>query len=279
MANTLTILHPQWRDEWDPTNYPFGDWATLTNQEGAFIQEGTFLDASLYPVDGGPKLRLSKVVVADQTIQIFIGDPSNDELASGILDLLNPTDDIELTDKYDRAAGILVSTVERLLVFQTWSLGTHEFSFEQTGFLSYVSLPTYSDCFKGFLLEDGSVVSGDIWILGEGGVVLSHDTLDRPDACPPGEEESLSEHRIRVDIIGDPLSLQRLCGDDPKTPKFLQTMTFRRGCDSIVSTPDENGEIKITSGRSDGTPTILRIRNVDGKLLIEAAGGTLEGSS
>jgi hypothetical protein len=275
MATTLRILHPQWRDEFESTPYPFGDWATLRNDGETFIPEGTFLDASLYPADSGIQLRISQIIVSNQTITIHIGDETSDSIATGVLDVLEEVNEIRLGDAFGRPAGILVSTAEKLLIFQTWPLGTHAFSFPQTGFSSAVHLPVSSNYFRGFILDDGSIVAGDIWLVGEGGIILSYGASPQSGACEPGSDALPDEQSIKVHITGDPLSDKNLCDSSFVSPNLLKTLTFRRGCDSVITTPDDTGDIKITAGLASGESTVLRINTIGGKLVIEAAGSQI----
>jgi hypothetical protein len=280
MAATQRILHPQWRDEYEPTTYPFGDWATLRNDAGVFIPEGAFLDASFYIVGGGSRIRLSKVIVADQVVDFYIGDDSTDELCHGQILIAEGADNVIFNDSYGRPAGIAVSTSERLLSFQTWTIGTHQFTFEQTGFVAGVSIPIPNTRFRGFILDDGSVVTGDIWLVGDDGIVLSHEEISEEDDnnCMSSTAPSQAGHYIRVDVVGDPLFLQRFCAGSPPTPRLLKTITFQRGTERLVVTPDAQGEIKLLVGRPNAESTILRIKPVNGSLRIETVGTLLQGS-
>jgi hypothetical protein len=274
---TQRILHPAWRDELEPVPYPFGDWATLSNAAGVFLQEGTFLDATIYLIGAGPRLRLASADVTQQSIKLWLGDDTNPRLGYGIIDLLGTVDDIALFDTAGRPAGLLISTLDRLAIFQTWPLGTHVFTYAQTGFAADVCLPLSNSAFRGFLLEDGSVVAGDIWLVGDDGIVLSA-TRDEPvSGCDPTPQVV---NRIRVDVVGDPLSRRRLCASANApfdTPRFLRSITFKRGLESIVCVADAFGDIKLTAGRVGGLSTILRIRNVDGNLQIAAVGEPVQG--
>jgi hypothetical protein len=265
----------------ETTPYPFGDWATLTNDEGTFLPEGTFLDASFYIVGAGPRCRLSKIVVADQLVSFYIGDESNAELAVGELSLVDSVAEISFVDAFGRPAGIMISSVERLLSFQTWTLGTHTFTFAQTGFTPTVCLPVPNTRFRGFILDDGSVFTGDIWLVGDDGIVLNHEEItDEADSnCMNDAAPQVAGHYIRVDVVGDPLFRQRLCANVSATPKFLKTITFKRGMQQVVVGPDSTGEIKLLAGRVNAESTILRIRPQNGTIRIETVGSALEGNN
>ena len=150
---TTRILYPAWREYNGPTNYPFVDTATLRNDSGIFIPEGAILDAVLYPVGGGSLLRLSKVVVTQQSVTVYVGDETNDELCSGELQFDNANDELRLQDAYGRPAGLLVSEVNQLLTFLAWPPGTHAFTYAQAGFTLDVCIPAAEPAVRGFLLR------------------------------------------------------------------------------------------------------------------------------
>lgn len=278
MTAGLTILHPAWRDEFEATTYPFGDWATLANESGVFIPQGTFLDAAIYPVGGGHRMRLSQVMVDQQTTTIYVGNESNENICSGVIDLLNPTDELRLVDKYNRPAGLFVSTVERLAIFQTWPVGLHKFTFAQTGFCPFVCIPIVENHLLGFELEDGSIVSGDVWLVGGDGVVLTYEEKENArNDCEIQDLVDPLDSRIKVNIVGDPLFRQRLCSNNNTTPRFLKKLTFKVGCTANVLTPNEHGRVRVSTGRPDAEPTILRVHGSGNTLKIGAIGESLNG--
>ncbi len=277
-AAGLTILHPAWRDEFEATPYPFGDWATLTSSSGVFIPEGTFLDAAIYPAGGGSKLRLSKVVISQHTITIYVGNETNEELCSGSMELLSPVNEVRLSDTYGRPAGLLVSEEERLAIFQTWPTGIHKFTFAQAGFSSFACIPITSDHLVGFELDDGTVVAGDVWLVGGDGVALTYEENENArDDCQIADGVDPLESRVKVNAVGDPLFRQRLCSTGSITPKFLRQLTFKIGCTSNVLTPNAYGRIRMTTGRPSEESTVLRIHGAAGVLQIGAVGETLDG--
>lgn len=274
---TQRIVHPEWRQYFETTKYPFSDTATLTNQEEDqnFIPEGVFLDAALYPVGGRARLYLSKVVIAADTATLYIGDPVVSELASGIINLLDPDDEVVLVDTAGRPAGVLVSESARLLSFQGWTDGEHTFDISDTEFVARVCLPTPEVGVRGFQLDDGSVLTGDVWFVGDDGVVLTHQTASEPDPAVPGGTREVQV--IRIDVVGDPLYRRRLCEGVFTTPNFLQTITAREGCREVVCEGDESGNVLISVGSQDAPDTILRIRATSEGLVFETVGERQEG--
>lgn len=263
----------EWREYHDSTNYPFSDRATLTNGDD-FIGEGVFLDAVFYPVGVTERLFLSQVSVRDELITLYIGDQNRSVIASASFSDIDPPDSLQFVDSYNRPAGLIVSDADRLATFQSWILGDHNFTADQTEFSARVCFPTPEIGVRGFLLDDGSVVSDDAWIIGEEGVVVREETSEVD--APGFTGETISQRVIRVDIVGDPLFRRQLCSDIFTTPRFLEQVTFKHGCRKVVCGPDEFGDLKVSVSKIDREDTILRIRATPGGLVFEAIGEKLD---
>lgn len=221
----MRIKHPEWRPSHEPTKFPFEDLATLQNTVGDVILEGTFLDAALYPPGGQSNMYLSKVIVDASLVTLYIGDALTTERASVEFNPAEAPESLRLTDSYGRAAGILVSEAQRLATFLSWGQGTHEFAIDETPFVAEVCVPTPSSGLQGVQLPNGDIVHGDIWLVGDDGIVLSCYEDEIPGECGgPAIVESV----IRVDVIGDPLFRRRLCADPGEFPtqRFLESLTF-----------------------------------------------------
>jgi hypothetical protein len=87
-------------------------------------------------------------------------------------------------------------------------------------------------------------------LIGDAGVVLDVD----------------ADNGIRVNVVGDPLSLRALC--EPlaifRTPNFIRTIN---GCP-----PDVHGNFNLTVGDHQDPQTILRIYPKDSGIAIEMIG-------
>jgi len=269
------VLYPQWRKQNETTKYPFGDDSTLINDAGFAVIEGTFLDAALYPIGGGVGLYISSVTVDHQSVTVIIGDLDNPAIASATFPLINPPNLVSLVDGFGRPAGVLVSETARLGIFQSWSIGTQEFLATETGFAATVCFPTPETGVRGFQLPDGTVMTGDVWIVGEDGVVLTEETVALPPVCGV----TGSARVIRVDIVGDPLFRRRLCTPHSlfKTPRFIQKVRVVAKNTQFICGPDANGELKMTVINDLAPDTVLRVRAVDGGMIIEAVGSPSSG--
>lgn len=274
MTATQAIRSAEWRRANEASKYPFSDRATLVNEEGTFIPESLFLDAILHPIGGTQGFYLSQVDVTNETATIYIGDENSPQLAFAVIDIIEPPDNVPLVDIYDRAAGTLVSESIRLSTFQSWALGTHTFDVDQTEFVARVCVPMPALGVLGFLLDDGTVVSGDVWLIGEDGVVLTGEASTERVAGSDVEQQAITA--IRVDVVGDPLFRRRLCGGVFETPRVLEQLTVRAGGETIYVGPNDLGDVQITAGDQDVEDPILRIRGTPEGVIFEVVGERLE---
>lgn len=244
------ILFPEFRDELEFTKYPFTDSATLQSTDGQAIEEDTFLDASLYIVGATSQLHITSITVAFRAVVIWFGDRITKNLASASFDPLDPPALLEVVDAYGRPAGVLVSEPIRLARFSVWASGTHTFQVQATEFVASCVIPMPGTGVRGLLDDAGRLFAGDVWLVGDNGVVVRED-----EACV-----------VRVDIVGDPLFVRRIC--DPlalfNTPNFVRTIN---DCG-----PDEFGDFKIVPGNHLAADTVLRVNPTDDGLRIEAVG-------
>ena len=267
------IKHPEFITVLEPTKYPFADDAPLTNEAGDIIFNETFLDASLYPIGNRERMYISKVTITNTDATITIGDVLVDELATSTFDILSPPSLLRFEDPFGRPAGIIKSEPLRLAIFQSWTVGEHTFEVGETEFVAAVCIPTPEVGVRGVQLDDGTILTGDVYIVADEGVVFSVRELTVDNGC--GDIETFQV--IRTDVVGDPLFRRRLCAPALfDSPQFLETITFKAGSDTIVCGPDDFGDIKITVGTQDSPDTILRVRSVTDGLTIEAVGERLE---
>lgn len=268
-------IHPEWRASNEPTKYPFGDRATLTNGIDILL-EGIFLDAILYPIGGQARMFLSQVEIEHDRAILSIGDPETNVLATGEFDIISPPSRVKMTDALGRPAGLFISEPLRLATFQSWTVGTHVFQIGDTEFAGTVAVPTPELGVRGIQLEDGSLFTGDVWIVGDDGVVVRSEPVTEPGKCG---EPDVPLSVIRVDIVGDPLFRRRLCTDADlfETPRFVRSITVDDGKQQVTCFPDEFGDFKLTVNNDLAEDTVLRVRPTREGLIIEAVGEALQG--
>ena len=270
------IIFPEWRKSNETTKYPFSERATLTNLQGRIIVEGTFLDAAFYPIGGGEGLFLGRAVIDQETVVLHLSDPGNPTLATGELPLVNAPDNIVFKDSYGRPAGILVSESRRLGIFQSWGVGTHEFNREQSEFCATVCFPTPEVGVRGIQLEDGTLFVGDVFLVGDDGVVFRSESISVPGDCTrPGKVVKA----IRMDVVGDPLFRRRLCvpTDLFNTPNLVKRIRIVGPNQTFVCSPNDQGDIKLTSNDDLASDTVLRIVTTPEGIKISAVGSSGQG--
>ncbi len=266
------ILHPEWRRHNEPTKYPFAENATLRSGNNLILNE-LFLDAIFYPVGNAGNLRLSVVEIDHDSTTIHIGTPTVARLASGEFNQFDPPSEVRFTDSLGRAAGVIVSEPIRLSIFQSWAVGTHTFTAAQSAFAATVSIPSPEIGLRGIVLEDGTLFTGDVWLVGDDGVVLSKEEVEVPTVdCDQGKR--LTRPIIRVDIVGDTLFRRRLCSPGVlfNTPRYVKQITFIEGNNRFTCTPDILGDIKMMAGNHLAEDTVLRVRTTEDGIKIESVG-------
>lgn len=260
------LLFPEWRAQNDTTKYPFSESATLVNEDGTMLLEGTFVDAAIYPIGGQVGLYITQVVIDHENVVVHIGTASIPSLCTGTFPLLDAEDIIPLVDAYGRPAGVLVSDSLRLAIFQSWGTGTHEFTRTQMEFATTVCVPTPEIGVRGIQLETGEILTGDVWLVGDDGVVFREETVVLPATC---EQAERTVQVIRMDVVGDPLFRRRLCDATSQfeTPRFIKTIRVVSIDGEFECTPDEHGNLQLTANNAEATqraacwhsPTELRL--------------------
>jgi len=253
MVDQIDFL--SWRNEQYYSRYPFIDTASLVNSDGITISNELFDDASICPVGGAAGAYVGKISVIGRDITFHIYDPDNGETCSGSFNFdSSPTPQpglIKLEDGYGRPAGILVSDHDRLTALAgAYVEGEFEFDRPQTEFVAACVIPISNYGVRGFLLDDGSVLSGDVWLVGENGVVLT-----------------VEGGMIRVDIPGDPYAAKKVCDEEGQP---LDPFCGVRTINEIP--PDANGDFKLLTGSNLSKDNVLRVEQSGNTLTIKAVG-------
>lgn len=260
------ILFPDFRDEQADSRYPFADTATLRANDGLTeIGRDTFVDAALYVIGAGNRLYISSIIVEAQKITIRIGDERTAVVAETSFapsPIRIPENGVlPVVDTRGRPAGALVVVADKnrlidnkLVLFSGWTIGTYVFEPEATEFVPTVCIPAKEPGVRGILTENDDLITGDIWLIGDGGVVFRHEGMQD------------GKQIIRVDVAGVPLFKRFSCAPfDRFEPKnFIKTIN---NCP-----PDEFGNFTLTATGFEVEDTVLRVSNRDGIIFIDAVG-------
>jgi len=265
------IRHPEYRKELENTKYPFVPTASLSNEVVSFF-EGTFLDAHIYAVTGTSGYYISRVAITSSAIQIHIGDSAEAELLSGTIDLPITSEIVRLVDNFGRSAGLLVSSIDRLAVLTTWGIGSQSFEASQTAFCVTCCMPVPEIGVTAIQLENGDLLSGKVWLVGDDGVVLQ--TVQKTDKN--GNEVNL----LQINVVGDPLFLQKLCNpEDLFTPvNPVRTIRVVQGDVSYECDADAFGNFNIQMNDSLAADAALRIRTTPEGIVFNVEGSTNVGN-
>jgi hypothetical protein len=257
-------IHRQWRDEQRESRYPFADGASLQTSTGLDLGYDTFLDGHLYPIGGSARLFLSEAIVSSSNVTLWIGNTGTAHLAAAEFDPRDPPELLAFYDSVGRPAGVLVADGLSLARFQGWERATHVFAEAATEFAASICCPLPEIGVRGFLTPDGDILTGEVWLVGENGLVVRED----PDVTTGNGVV------LRIDVVGDPLFRRALCngvannpgGEVPlfQPPRLLRTINHQP--------PDEFGNFTLTVGRNVALAPILRIQPQDGEIRIYLVG-------
>jgi hypothetical protein len=262
------IYNTEWRAEHGATKYPFAQTATLVSRDGRVIPEGTFLDAAICPAGGQTGLRLTRVSLDHDAVTIAVGDQGDLARCTGSFPLAEPPDAVALVDVNGRAAGLLVSEPQRLAALASFGIGDHLFASGASEFVASVCFPTPAYGVQGFVLPDGTVLAGEVFFVGEAGVVF------REEDSTPGPCNGQEGRVIRIDAVGDPLMRRRLCAGSELylQPRFITRVRFVHQDGHFTCTPDEHGALRIDAGDFMSSDTVLRVTPVPSGVAIGLAG-------
>lgn len=244
------VFTPEFREEYENTRYPFADDCSLTSDTGLLLPVNAFLDMVLHAYGAVGAVHLARVTVAVDAVELAFADSVLTEVATAAISLADVPDNLPLVDVYSRDAGLIVSESIRLAAFAAWPLGDHRFTAASAALVPSVVVPMPAVGVRAFRLDDGSLVSGDVWLVGDDGVVIRDD----------------NEESVRIDIVGDPLFKRRLCDPLGKfaSPNFVKTVNGQG--------PDIYGNIDIAVSDLGSPTTIVRCYPDGGTLHIETAG-------
>ncbi len=255
----------EWRDEKAGTLYPFADGCSLIALGSAIaLRPGMFTDATLYPIGGEARLAVTEIEVASvRSVTVRFGVPGRSGIASCSFDPSLPPSSLPVIDSYGRPAGLLLCDPQELGASQAWPVGTYAFPAGTAEFVASCCIPIPSDHVQGFLLPDGTVVSGDVWLVGDGGIVLT----------------ATADNQIRVDITGEPLHARLLCGVagvyDP--PSLIKRLRITGDTGSAAVPPDHHGNFDVQVGTGVVPDPAFRATMINGALILKAVGQSIRG--
>lgn len=160
-----TVLYNEFYNENAERNYPFEDSVTLTSTEDFTLPSNLFIDAMIYALDIVGVPYLAKIDMAEKLVTIA-DTATSTPLATGAI---GDSDTITLYDGYGRQMGILTLGAGRPAL-QNGRI--YEFEPTATRFSATCWFPLAQTGVQGFMLEDGTLITGDVMFEGRGGMEI-----------------------------------------------------------------------------------------------------------
>jgi len=198
---------------------------------------------------------------------IVIGNEDETDLITGTVALPVTDYNIKLVDANNISAGVLVTEPSRVNLISGWGLGSYEFSVEDTEFCVTCCMPVPRPGVTAFRLENGDILSGKVWLLGGDGVVINAEEKLKKDGTV--------EPVIKINVVGDPLYLQKLC--DPENlfnpVNAIREIKVTQDSEELHSCgPDDFGNFNIQMNDALTADPALRIRTTPDGILFNVEG-------
>ena len=277
--STSQLLFPEFRDEQRDSKYPFSDRSTFTAIDNALVlSKQAFVDATIYIIDGRGAAYISEIASTGNGILITVRTTGNTSVrARGFVVSSggSPYSQVDLRDRYNRPAGLLVLRSEQINFLLSQS-GTYSFREDALEFVATCFSPATSKGLTGVLINETELVTGNILLVGHNGVVVRKITDEFEDYQTNAQYNTAQPEKhakIRIDVVGDPLFQRIQCEKEGATlvaPEFIKTING--------VAPDEFGhfiftvsEDTLTAERDENNPVALRIYpTAENSLTIEA---------
>jgi len=237
------------------TNYPFADNATMVSRNGMVVAKTVFLDARVYAPNSGALQFIKSMRLVSGALLVEIADTSG-VIATGTYPGSGAV--IPLYDKYGRDVGVLYGDPDGISGLSPGDTRV-EFDVGALPFVSSVLVPQVQPVVRGIYVKEDELLSGDVWLIGEDGVVLT-----------------ASEDTISVNIVGDHFFIRKLCASE--LPAFrpgrpLKTLIINEGGSFLGNLiPNVYGNVFLRPGRDLADDNIIRINPIKYGLQIEVLG-------
>jgi hypothetical protein len=241
------LTNMEYRDENRQRRYPLADGANVTSDQGVQLPDDAFLDALVYPF-GYDIVYVSKVDTLSGTVELSTGTT---KFAAAVID--PATDILEFYDIYGRRIGTMIYGPGLVN-----APGTLTFNADATPLCAASVFQQMQESVNGFVLPDGTVVSGEVTFAGIDGLrcvtyvdsdgvkVLRFDAVGVPDVpdcvdlpdpircidVSQGVNSNLTISRTdnRI-LIGHRTSLADVCTNKDRLPADDGTLPLNPPCD------------------------------------------------
>lgn len=164
----VSVILGEYRDRNGKRNFPFADEASLKDDLDASLPTDFLIDAFLYPIDVQGAIYMSSINIL--TGKIYFSDTMGKTF--GVATYVAGTDTafVYETGVYARLIGVLVFGAGVTALRS--GADVRSFTYAATALCPTTYVPVNSPGVQGFLLPDGSLVTGDVVITGRNGVIV-----------------------------------------------------------------------------------------------------------
>lgn len=218
------VLH-EYENQNARRRYPFTDNALLVDVDGTELTDDFILDAHLYPLlPAGVGLYLGTIDTALRTLTLYRSD-TNTAYAYADIPVEPGASTVLETSAYARQVGVLVfgPGVQNLYAGAT----VRTFTAQDASFCATTMINISQTGVRGFILPDGTLVTGAVSFQGQDGVLVT------------STANGLTNGTLRIDIVGTVDPLPELC-DDGVPPISGITVTRLAGSPFMISKLDDN---------------------------------------
>lgn len=225
--STTTVQYQEWLSTNKERNYPFAENSSLVSNQGVLLPKGAFTDGIFYPIDLVGRLYLATINATTETMTIIddatgiVKGTSTDSFVNGIH---------HFYDEIGRHVGSLTTSQSITDV-----AGELTFETDATTFEGAVVYPQNQPGVRGIRLPDGTVLTGEVTLVGRDGVMLSTN----------------NDGTIRVDVVGTP-------GNEVLSPIIKDILVYG---DCVLSATKDGNVISLLSGEISTPAQICTAKN------------------
>lgn len=207
----------EWRNKNYYRGYPVADDASWTATNGSVIPQEVFLDALLTPIDPEGVIYVSAINLSDNRVEV------SDDNGMFAWAPVTEEDSLYFQDQYGRKLGVLVVSEAFRDLGGNLSFESHALPLD-----SAAIVPQLQNCVRGVQLPDGSVVTGDVQIVGVDGMVVEHD---------------VANNALVFSAVGIPVDPP--CVELPEPIKCIEVVQTGSGGTFSVSVDETDGTIYV----------------------------------
>jgi len=210
---SIDVMYQEWVSSNKVRRYPFAENSSLISQQGVALPNDLFTDAIFYPIDLVGELYVSSV---DATTNTIIVSDADTLLVKGVSTNVFGSGLHHFYDDIGRHVGSATTGKGILEV-----AGSFTFDVTSTPLEGAVVYPQNQPGLRGIRLPDGTVLTGEVTLIGRDGIMLATN----------------NDGTIRVDVVGAP-------GNELLSP-IIKNILVYGSC--VLSATQDNNVVSLMS--------------------------------